>query len=330
MALNLAAFNDLIAAEEASGRQIIFIDASSLKDTGCLRKFYWSCIRGYKQAEETRGYDLKMEYGTAYHLFLQHWYLGKSLQDCVSAAAIYYDKILSLVGTVALESEYEFRTMSHLLLALKKYAEYYPRGPQDGLIATATEQKFAFPYWRNDKFTIFLAGTIDLVGSYHGIPVVADHKTTASYIIKNYFDQYELNIQTIFYSWIWNHLNGGEGDKFRAALINGIFIKKPTQIASKKGEFDGVKFERSKPFEYTAEQMTQFKLWFDSKLEIIKGWCNGTRFLQDEFELAFCKTPFGLCKFFHVCKSPPSSQQMILNNSFVATRYNPLTFGGVD
>lgn len=333
MSLDLQKLNALIALEENSGRKIIFVDASSLKDTGCFRKFYWTSIKGYKPKTENLVYDIKIEYGSAYHKFLENWYKGRPIQDCVESAATYYDKILSH-SSIRLDNEYEFRTMAHLLNSIRQYGETYARD-FDGLVATAVEQKFAFPFWRNDKVTIFLAGTIDLIGTYHGIPIIADHKTTASYVVKNYFEPYELGIQPMFYSWVWNHLNN-EGDKFRSVLINGIFIKKPTQKATSNGQFDGVKFERSKPLDYSVEQMKMFETWFNNKLGHIKSIFNyediSLMSVEEEFEtdfdLAFCKTPFGLCKFFNVCKAPPSTQKLILNHNFVETKYNPLAFGG--
>lgn len=329
--MNILELNKLLEEERKSGRRVIFLDASGLKDTGCFRKFFWSCIKGYKPKDEalSTGYDLKIEYGTAFHRFLEHWYKGVKLDEAVQKAAVYYDKILS---ATSVNDEYEFRTMTHLLQSIKQYAEYYPK-ENDGLRAEYTEQKFAFPYWRNDKYTIMLCGTIDLVGTYHGIPCVADHKTTASYITKSYFEQYELGIQTMFYVWIHKYLY--KTTNFKAAVINGIFVKKPTETARKKNLFDGVKFERSKPFEYSQEQMDGFFVpWLTRKIETITARLSNclepfvVDLFTNDYDLTFCKTPFGMCKYWNICKAPVSVQQMILSNGYVETQYSPLSFGG--
>lgn len=330
MSINIGEINKLIELERATGRDIVFVDASGLKDTGCFRKFYWSCVKGFRIADGADVYDLKIEYGTAFHKFLELWYRGVAFDEATKAAQVYYDKIL-VATPWALQSEYEFRSMTHLIKSIEAYAKQYPR-EYDGLKAQATEQKFCFPFWKNDRITIMLCGTIDFVGTYHDIPVICDHKTTASYVTKNYFDQYELGIQTMFYSWIWNYLNKDK-EKFRGAVVNGIFVKKPTDKAAKLGQFDGVKFERSRLFEYTDAQMRFFSTWMNSKMHLIQHYLsapleNQPAFFESNYDLTFCKTPFGQCKFYNVCKSPPSAQQSILKNMFQPSTYMPLLFGG--
>jgi len=328
--MNLLLIKDLIAKIEAGGQQVLFIDASSLKELSCYRRFYWNTIEGYRTPHESMP-NLKIEYGTAYHRYLENWYSGQPHEVSRTAATTYYQSILEK-NPYALESDYEFRTIDHLIKSIDYYAEIYPRNV-DSLKADAVEQKFAFPFWQNKHYVIMLCGTIDLRGTYCGIPIITDHKTSSANaskqaLIDNFFLEYEMSIQTMFYSWVHNRLMGWPADKFIDVMINGIFIKSTTKKAREADMFDGVKLARSKPISYSQEQMQNFEQWLKRQLDYIALNLDAGLDMSKDYNLAACKGAFGLCKYFHVCKQPSAIQQMLLKSSFNREKYSPLQFGG--
>ena len=315
-----------ILTQDSKGRKIIYVDASALKDIACLRKFYWSTIEGWQLSRESR--DIKMAYGTAFHLALQTLYSkGRdSIKEAMQGAIDYLNPYIEFIG------EDEFRTPSHLIQSVKSYYDrYFKEDGHDGLVAidpTAVELKWNFPYWQNDQYVIILCGTIDLIAKYFGVRTIVDHKTTASWKPESYFSGYQMDIQTMFYTWMDNHINN-RGDIYLPVMINGIFIKKPTQKAAKEGLWDGVTFERSQSFEYTASQMKQFDKWLKAKLNLIIYYLTNAETMESIFELSFCRTPYGLCKYFNVCSAANTDlQKEILSRSgqFENVHYNPLTW----
>jgi hypothetical protein len=321
----------------------INIDASCLKDSSaCLRKFYWSVVKGYTASLQPQ---TKLEYGTAFHKFLEHYYGTPevSTEDCIKKAEIYYSQFVKYIG------EDDFRTQFHLSSSLREYVEKYPRD-FDNISGCRgrTEQKFKVPYWQNDRYIIYLCGTMDIPEcDYLGQKVIVDHKTgnlfwsdkpgSLQRSLEIYFLEYDMGIQTMFYSWMDNYIKRRLlklPDKFLPVVINGIFIKSPTKKKLEKGEFDGVALARSRPLEYDNEQMGQFEKWLTrilakvtqtSRQAVVAG--NEQGFVED-YNLAVCSSRWGLCKYFNVCSRSASLHNQILSANFVTKDYQPLAFGG--
>lgn len=304
---------------DSSGRKIIYIDASSLKESGCLRKFYWSSIKGYSSGKESS--DTKIQYGSAIHLGLESWYKGEEVKDCVVRAIKHYEPFTENL------SEKDFRTVDHLYRTLTGYFRQYPR-EGDNIVPLSKEHielKFSIPFWQNDEYVIVLCGTIDMKATYAGMKIIVDHKSTSANNAEFYFSDYDLNIQVMFYSWLDKQISGESS--YLPVLVNGIFIKKPTIKAQEKGEFDGVTFQRSTVITFSNEQMAQFEYWLNSKISyIIQGLENGDtdNYFHYSFDLAFCKTPFGVCKYFNVCRVPMELQAASIEANYKIEEYNPL------
>jgi hypothetical protein len=260
------------------GRWIIYIDASSLKDSACPRKFYWNVMCGLRPRYE--GSLVSMPYGTAIHKAFQNYYSNYTIKDCIMPAIDYYtpynDSILN---------EYEFRTTPHLVQTLKVYFKQNPQGSDgikailtgknaDGIDTYSVEQQFQFPFYQTSKTIVQLCGTIDINGLYFGQRCLIDHKTVGMSValdddgkpsnkdvqrrMDSYFEEYKMNIQPQLYIWVDNHLNR-KGDIYLPFVVNGIFVKKVTKKALDEGRFDGCYFQRSKVIEYSPEQMSRFE-----------------------------------------------------------------------
>lgn len=310
---------------ETKDKPVYYVDASSLSNAACLRKFYYNCIRGLHHRAAT---SYKMSYGTAVHKFLQAYYSGMEPKEAIILARDYYAEHVESVPDMA------FHTATHLIKTCKEYVLKYPLDT-DGLVPAINEkgkhlveQTFAYPYYQSEEFDVVTCGTIDFIGSYFGTEAVVDHKTTGSWNKGEFFEGFKLAFQTLFYVWHQKLLFNQE--YYLPIVINGIFLKKQTKASLSSGNFDGVTFERSPIIEYSDAQMADFENILDLKMnEIIKRLHlihGGESLNQQNFgkEISVCKT-YGLCPYFSIC-SNPGLEESIINANYEATKYEPLKF----
>lgn len=318
-------------------KQKIFFDASSLKQIACFRRFYNIVVQGLK-AKESK--DYKMAYGSAFHKFLENYYLCRPIKDCINIAADYYRPYNANVPA----HPREFHTSGHLIKSCHEYIKQFPRvsleneeiaiHPDDFQPHIDTnnrdtiEYKFSIKVYETDKYELILSGTIDLVCEYGGYKLIlVDHKTTSTSIeyAENYFDEYALDIQTMLYSKVYKE--GLNLAYYPSIIINGIFKKKPTQKAEKENIFDGVAFKRSAPISYSAEQMEIFNEWYNAMLADIKFSLDADfKYAYNNYNLAACQQAYGPCAFINVCKLPNNLQAGALEARFYKKEYNPLEF----
>jgi len=317
------------------GKRLIFIDASSLKNYTCNQAFFWTVKESYQKINAYSKHALS--YGSAIHIFLEHFYKGLLVSECLALAVKYYTPFHETLSM----SDSEFRTMSNLQQTCLVYAKRYPRNVtedfkphQDNETNKTVEYKFAIPLWSNNKYQLVLSGTVDLPCSYLGYPLLlVDHKTSSMHFAKakEYMSGYSLDIQTMLYSKVYKEIL--ELDTYPPVMINGIFIKKPTKIASDKGLWDGVNFYRSNIIAYSEEQMEDFNIWFDRTIGEIINIISLATASEDagenynyNYNIASCKSSYGHCKFFEVCNKPRRFHQTLLNQNYIVKQYNPLAF----
>ena len=335
--------------ETENDKITIMIDASSLKHISCFRKFFWMVVKGYKNKEFGSGskYEYAMAYGSAIHKFLENFYGCKPVDECVNAAIEFYRPYSDSVPF----SDREFRYNTNLIKTCAAYSEQFKRikdrtdGGADNeeniiihhddfqpLLNTedkkTIEYKFSIIIYENAKYRLILTGTVDLVCSYRNIELLlVDHKSTATSADKSdgFFSEYVLDIQTMLYSKVYKEQL--KLDYYPPVLINGIFIKKPTQKAEKLGIFDGVEIKRSPPISYSEEQMEQFNMWFNERVAEIKLYLvNNFDNVERIFNLSQCKIGGQTCQYFDVCKLPLKFHQGVLDARFEQKQYNPLKF----
>lgn len=320
----------------------IYIDASSLKsDFGCDRRYLNHIVRGWTKGLREANY--KAGYGTSFHVFLENYYSESPSLRAVNAWT-YTQKALDMYKRyephINLTDVKEFRTMEHL----KKLCEYYPQRYAYGDSITPIpqnkegsehllESKFCVPFAEGEDYIIFLSGTIDMVADYGGRLVIVDHKTTGSWDVDRFFAEFAMNIQTQFYVRMFRLLSGM--NEYLPIVVNGIFIKKPTKEAQKKGEWDGARLQRSMIIEYTDEQMAQFEWWLKGALSKIKALVEnykGEILNNDEpYELgtpnySACFGRFSACPFYEMCAAPASNQIALLKSAYQNEQYSPLHF----
>ena len=304
-----------------------YIDASALKNAACWRQL---CLRILKHTRGETDRDYKIAYGSAGHIFLDGYYRGKTPKDAAREAYEYYKKFEDQISP----SEREFRTPSHLLDVIKAYTKIYPRSADgiipdvDGSGEALVENTFSVPVRSNDLFELFFCGTIDLCCTYFGIcNVFVDHKFIGQYYKEGYFNSYEFDIQMATYSLAY--LKVLKIEHIPSFLINGVFIKKGTQKARDEGEFDGVVFQRSQVFSYSRSKLEAFEKWLEKKFDKLWETINNPnldKIIAEDYDMACCKTPFGLCDYFNLCAAPAEFWTTILEHKYNTKVYEPLKF----
>lgn len=315
-------------------KQTIHLDASILKNFNCFRYYYWKAVKGKSQFSKS---TYKQAFGTAIHRFLQDFYSGKKFQDCVQSGSDYYK---DYAVDVPPDNPLEYRYMTNLLAIFLEYGKIHKRSQvgekwemQKGDFIpfkikdkTTLETKFSIPVFETEKFILCLSGTIDMLASYGGHDiVVVDHKTTGMPYIEKFFTNFELDIQTMLYSRVCKDILGL--DYYPPIVINGFFLKKPTQKAQKEGRFDGCNFTVSPLFMYSESQMKAFNFWLASRIEAVTEAMKRD-FVGEEnnYNYSACHTAWGQCEFFNVCKCEPEFHETILERDFVDREYNPMQF----
>lgn len=313
----------------------IFIDASALSDSACFRRLWMTIFHGLKPKS---GREYKMEYGNALHIFAEHYYKrDMSTKEAAALAANYFQPYAENVPL----DMFEFRTETNLLKTCLAYKQAFPKTSEidfkpltDELTGKPlVEYKFAIPIWSGEYFELILCGTMDLICAYGGYEaVIVDHKTTGKKNKIEFFRQFDLTPQTMLYSLCGKEILKTE--YFPPVLINAWFLKKPTQKAEKEKVFDGVSFERSSMFEYTQEQMSEFKLWLDKKFEKIIMYLEGYNpssktFSPDpmeDYDYSVCHNGYTTCEFFDVCSIAKKFRQGIMDTDYKKRTYEPLKF----
>lgn len=300
----------------SDGRYIVKMDASLYTQTACPRRLWYMGGRGLRY----EGKSHKMEYGTAFHKALQEYYTTYDKKRSIDIAIEHYTQRLIQIP------DNDFRDVGHLIATLYQYFKEYetidglkPVVVDDGPLL---EQRFAIPYYTDGKLIdVVLCGTVDMIGTFNGIPVIVDHKTTALMQVEKYLDSYQTSPQMMFYTMIYEQLFPDEN---RGVVINGIFL-------SRTGKN---KFQRSTIITFPQHVLDEFKAHLTT---VVKSFVRRLHSViihganpEDEFLPNFncCQTKFGECSFSPVCATPRRGDRETLVKSLFTTdnTYDPLQF----
>ena len=92
----------------------IYLDATTIKESACLRKLCLKAIDGYNEPP-----DFKMEYGSAFHIFMKHYTLNGNKEEAILKALRYYTNPRIIIP------EKDYRTPEHLLMTCNDYLAYW-------------------------------------------------------------------------------------------------------------------------------------------------------------------------------------------------------------
>jgi len=210
------------------------------------------------------------------------------------------------------------KTKERCFLAILDYASHY-HPPHDHLlpypgVEKATEFSFGIPLTRETTGLDFplhpsgdpfiYAGRFDMLGLYHGLPVVRDDKTCSS-IGARWHDSWSLRAQFMGYCWAMRVL----GIPLECVIVRGICIQKT--------QFKQVEAEKRFPSHL-----------LDRWLRVIRSTLE--RFVRaaetGDWQYSFgteC-TAYNGCPFLDLCTAPDPDQW---KGDFSRRRWNPLTRG---
>jgi hypothetical protein len=297
-------------------KKIIYINASLMKESSCLRRLQHISLDGYTNAAK----DHKIEYGSAFHVFAADRLKGISTELALKSALTYY----TTCGCIVPDNDY--RTDIHLAQTCLEYDNIYQFDSfkvlrnKDG--SPLVEQVFGWPIYQNESVEVILCGTIDAIGMVGNEVVIMDHKTTGAYNIGEYLEGYNLSVQFMTYQYIVETLARTYPDTFGrmhgvGTMINGVFIKKA-----------GATFQRSQIIRYEDHKMKAYESFLMNTVKnLVDVHLNAGSLAQQNFTC--CENIYGKCKFFSACAAPSEeSRVMILDNLYVKKDYNPMTLKG--
>lgn len=305
-------------------KPVIKLDASACKKSSCDRLLFFNVVEGLRQEHKQ---DISMHYGKAVHLFAETYPAQKDVMLSMTKAHEFFRSIKCDASTK------EWLNINHLTSTCAKMkdwidadanAEYYIN-PVSGKLAC--EVRFAIPYRSYEHVDILLCGTIDkIVKMKRGASLIGDYKTTATYKVDDYFTQYRLDAQMMFYRFAMEWFAKNTKDNYLAeigsqrlgAFIDGVFLAKTKDT----------EIRRSSIMFYSDEDMTDFEQLLNTTCDKLAAWHKTQQWpsKQGMFN-GSCTHLYGPCKYFGVCSAPDKvASEAMIKNYFTKKQYDPLSY----
>lgn len=307
-----------------SEKTIIRINASSLRNSTCMLRWYRQIVQGYYQPNK----DAKAVYGVGVHTYID------SMYKTGGHVGISRDKALAVFNVPKwpvkqqqwLEDEnHFFMTCYHL------WNEYVTKETQFELCKLptgdpATEITFSIPFLETEQFLVKLEGTIDKIGKFKGgCYAVGDWKTTSKWDTKSYLSDYETSSQLKFYVLALKlmarlepeSMLGQIGATRVGAFIDGIFLK-PKVTDNTYG--------RSEVFQFTEVTMAEYERLLECKIQELIGYAFHQEIpLRQGLLNGACGTGNYKCEYYNICRQQDMNvASMLLARDFKQKPYNPL------
>lgn len=313
-------------------KKIILVDASSLKNSACIRRFYWDVVEGYSEKGNTVKLDIV--WGSAFHKFRAIWRATKDAALAINEATKLFK--LSTEGKEITGKKY--LTDGLLTLTCMDYVEKYShddpwrivetKHPEVNLPVLLVEPatKFMIPFIITDEVELYIVGTLDSIEVAMSRFAFFDCKTSGTWKIREFFESYKLDPQMMLYRWalrkyaemhpgsIWEEIEATNP----ACYIDGVFHKQDPQ--SKLVTVSLVRNE--KPIVFSDYQLEEFEKLLRIACEELLDY------IDIKVPFAFGKTN-GACKwcdrYKSVCAMPDrESLEAELENNFTKRFYNPV------
>lgn len=291
------------------GKQFAW-DATSLElAQTCLRKYYYSMIRGISPKESS----VHLLFGGIYAEALQHFYLyrfeGKSI-----------DEALSAVIREALINSWDFeqnhpkvfddakKTRASLIRTIVWYVEQFAIETEDGLQTyrlqsgkPAVELSFTLEF----SDDILYCGHLDRVVTMGDHLYIMDQKTTGGTVGTYYFNQYNPHNQMSGYSWA--------GHTILHSPVRGVIID-AAQIA-----INFTRFERG----ITTRTKDQIDEWRESAAETIERARRASELQKWPMNASACGN-YGGCPFRLLCSRSPQVRENFIKSDYKQHVWDPL------
>jgi hypothetical protein len=316
---------------ETINNRLFRVDATALGKSQCLRRLYLSVVEGWR----SKIHSVEIEYGSAFHVFVEEYFKSKyNLVDSLAAAQEYFRVTPHIV-----KDRKDYLNINHLTLTCMQFHEEFTNNPTSDLSklhpvcikeVPLIEKTFSIPYFIKQPgllgtYSIALTGTIDMIAQLEsGLYVINDYKTTALKDQALYFRQYKLSGQLALYLYAIqyyakqfpNSIYADMCKKRVAVAITGAFLdpKLPTQ------------FKREIYF-YTYRDMAEYKCMLEDKLQALSTHiADNILPFREGFLNGACQEKYSECMFYCGCSAPEGAMRDILRNNYVQVPYNPLKF----
>lgn len=307
---------------------IMMFDASAYSRSDCHRNMFYLIVKGLTSGKK----DHKMEYGTAFHAALGHYYTHKRHTTPevdlkrLQAESVGHAVRHFMSPDIEIPDD-DYRTPSHLIGCLGQYFNLYAVDPlevlvlnlPDGTKRELVEQKFCIPFYSDNLLEICLSGTMDLVAYLFDQLVIIDHKSTSATSPYYYLQEYNTSTQLMMYSFIFRKLFPTLVDSYWGigTMINGIFLRKSGKNDFRRSDVIHFYDETIAAFErHLGETVTRLALsfhqWFHNNVEFAQNFTQ-------------CHSKFG-CPYIGICTAGALDRENILQNNYVLREYNPLLF----
>lgn len=349
-------------------KRIIRLDASALKESACDYRLNMIVIEGYRDKLPMND----TQYGTAVHKFISMMYLTHgNMMESLKAAKIDFQKPSEL------REKKDYLTETHFIKTCFDYWQNFLEKDDFELLidekakcwqckghgldkvnseirgcniecaicsgkgtlsSPMVEVTFEIKIYEDEHYIVYLCGTIDKLGKFkNGCYALGDYKTTSSWDIKNYFNQYELSTQLLTYRYAIKKMGEiypdsllGHINQFPiGAFIDGVFLKSAKETSFKRSE---VYFTDKK---HTDGLLQEYE-W--NLGNIVTNLINDIALnhppSRNGLTNGACANGYGtsspngaLCRFFHLCACKDDiARAHVLKNNFAKKEYHPLKF----
>lgn len=196
------------------------------------------------------------------------------------------------------------------------------------VLAPATEVTFRILIYEDEEYIIYLCGTLDSIGKFkNGCYAIRDWKTTSSWNVQKYLNQYRLSRQLRIYTLACklearnnpDSILGKIGLTNMGAFIDAIFLK-PSG--------NDCKYERSEVHQFKEKEIDEFEDMLEAFCGKIIFHLRTGIFPKEGILNGSCNTMYGPCKFSPCCASNDNVASVILRRDFKRVPFNPLNYSG--
>jgi len=309
----------------------IKLDASAMVKSACMLRLKRLVIDGYSGASYN-----DIQYGSAYHEFVKQMYLTKA------NFAIAIEKALEILNKPCIIRK-KHLTDKHLTKTCLDYWQYsksndnYEIYSLDG--KPMVEIYFENKFFEDDKYEVYLVGTIDSFGKIDkGIYAIRDFKTHSlfsvsksgsSYVeqeMQTFLNSFELSLQLRFYLLNLKLLSKAYPDTEFSKIvshsvgmfIDGVFLssKEPTQ------------FRRSTIWIPNQDEICEIEFLLNYQIKRFLCYLDRENFnLRDGIITGACTDGKFPCNYYEVCAAKDQAKDYLLKNNFVKKPYEPQEFG---
>ena len=285
----------------------------------CLRKYYYTMIRGIKP----RRTSVHLIFGGLYATALEHFYkhraeglsIDDALREIIREALIESwehertesgERILNTGQAVYFDDPKKTRV--NLIRTIVWYIEQFADETEDGIKTYHLQSgkpavELSFTLELDDE--LLYCGHLDRVVDYGGHLYVMDQKTTGGTVGTYFFDQFSPNNQMSGYSWA--------GQAILGSPVRGVIID-AAQIA-----VNFTRFERG----ITTRTKDQLEEWYESAMWTIKLARQATALDQWPMNLSACGN-YGGCPFRQLCSRSPSVRENYIKSDYNEHNWDPL------